>query len=174
MRADRSPCLGSLDAETSSTSRAPTPGEVAVTGDVRAPRTWNRSDLAALPQATVDVRYGSGKGPQKHTLSGVPLVRLLRPETLATTDAKNDLLSFYAFTDDFPGVGAIMDGVSGEIEEHGYWGSMRDRIPLSQTDWLGPDGELAASEDPTRQGRVLVRPHGNIALIRSTRQRRPH
>ncbi|MBN9794391.1 phenylacetaldoxime dehydratase [Pseudonocardia sp. TMWB2A] len=75
--------------------------------------------------------------------------------------------TLYAFTEDFPGVGAIMDGVSGEIEEHGYWGSMRDRIPLSQTEWLGADGELTASEDPSRRGRVLVRPHGNIALIRS-------
>ncbi|MBN9794388.1 hypothetical protein DMP17_38250 [Pseudonocardia sp. TMWB2A] len=76
------------------TATAPTPGEVAVSGDVRAPRTWSRADLAALPQTTVTVRYGSGKGPQEHTLSGVPLVRLLPPEALATTDAKNDLLSF--------------------------------------------------------------------------------
>lgn len=30
--------------------------------------------------------------------------------------------TLYAFTNDFPGVGSIMDGVSGEIEEHGYWG----------------------------------------------------
>ncbi|WP_060722145.1 hypothetical protein [Pseudonocardia sp. EC080625-04] len=76
------------------TATAPPPGEVAVSGDVHAPRTWSRADLAALPQTTVSVRYGSGKGPQEHTLSGVPLVRLLPPEALATTDAKNDLLSF--------------------------------------------------------------------------------
>jgi aldoxime dehydratase len=77
--------------------------------------------------------------------------------------------TLYAFTEDLPGVGAIMDRVSGEIEEHGYWGSMRDRIPLSQTDWLNPVGELVAEAeaDPSRPGRVLVRGHANIALIRS-------
>lgn len=32
------------------------------------------------------------------------------------------------------GIGVVMGGMSGEIAEHGYWGSMRDRIPLSQTD----------------------------------------
>lgn len=70
--------------------------------------------------------------------------------------------------DKFPGVGAIMDGVSGDIQEHAYWGSMRDRIPLSQTDWLQPNGTLEIiSGDPLRGGRVKVRGHDNVALIRS-------
>ncbi|MBN3730145.1 MULTISPECIES: phenylacetaldoxime dehydratase family protein [unclassified Burkholderia] len=76
--------------------------------------------------------------------------------------------TLYAFTSDFPGVGAIMDGVSGEIEEHGYWGSMRDRFPISQTDWMNANGELRIVEgDPARGGRVVVLAHDNIALIRS-------
>lgn len=75
--------------------------------------------------------------------------------------------TLYAFTDQFPGVGAIMDGVSGEIQEHGYWGSMRDRIPLSQTDWLAPSGRTEALSDPAAVGRVIVRGHDNVALIRS-------
>nr|WP_281182826.1 phenylacetaldoxime dehydratase family protein [Nocardia miyunensis] len=53
------------------------------------------------------------------------------------------LETLYAFTEDFPGVGGIMRESSGEISEHGYWGSMRDRIPLSQTDWLKPTDELS-------------------------------
>ncbi|RYY58387.1 MAG: phenylacetaldoxime dehydratase, partial [Chitinophagaceae bacterium] len=32
--------------------------------------------------------------------------------------------TLYAFQSDLPGVGAVMDNTSGEIEEHGYWGSM--------------------------------------------------
>ena len=40
----------------------------------------------------------------------------------------------YSSPNHLEGVGVIMGGVSGEILEHGYWGSMRDRIPLSQTD----------------------------------------
>lgn len=82
--------------------------------------------------------------------------------------------TLYAFTEEFPGVGGVMgEGgvtgeVSGEIEEHGYWGSARDRIPLSQTDWLEANGDLAiVSGDPAKSGRVIVRGHDNITLIRS-------
>ncbi|BBG03852.1 hypothetical protein PSA01_43780 [Pseudonocardia saturnea] len=78
------------------TSAPPVPpaGDVVVSGDVREPRTWTRSDLAALPQTTIEVRYESGQGPQERTLTGVGLTEVLPPDALATTDAKNDLLSF--------------------------------------------------------------------------------
>lgn len=76
--------------------------------------------------------------------------------------------TLYAFQSDLPGVGAVMDNTSGEIEEHGYWGSMRDRFPVSQTDWMNPNGELrVVSGDPAKGGRVVVVGHDNIALIRS-------
>src|SRR4051812_41802305 len=38
------------------------------------------------------------------------------------------------------GVAAIAGGMSGEVQEHAYWGGMRDRIPLSQTDPMLPGG----------------------------------
>jgi len=63
------------------------------------------------------------------------------------------------------GVGVVMGGMSGEIMEHGYWGSMRDRIPLSQTDELAPSGGLCVSGDG--KGRVAVFGHQNLAVIRS-------
>ncbi|PPT76226.1 phenylacetaldoxime dehydratase [Xanthomonas arboricola pv. populi] len=76
--------------------------------------------------------------------------------------------TLYAFRDDLPGVGGVMDGISDEVEEHGYWGSMRDRMPASQTDWLQPAGELrVVSGDPDAGGRVRVSGHDHIALIRS-------
>ncbi|MGQ5290878.1 aliphatic aldoxime dehydratase [Pectobacterium actinidiae] len=76
--------------------------------------------------------------------------------------------TLYAFRDSLPGVGGVMESVSDEIEEHGYWGSMRDRLPLSQTDWLQPSGELRIlSGDPAQGGRVQVQGHDNIAVIRS-------
>jgi aldoxime dehydratase len=75
--------------------------------------------------------------------------------------------TLYAFTDRFPGVGAIMDGVSGEIQEHGYWGSMRDRVPLSQTDRMSATGALARDGESTLGRRVVVKGHDNVALIRS-------
>lgn len=61
--------------------------------------------------------------------------------------------------------------MSDEIEEHGYWGSMRDRFPLSQTDDLV--GAKATAEDFTTSstaglvGRVKVQGRKNLAVIRS-------
>ena len=76
--------------------------------------------------------------------------------------------TLYGFRDELPGVGAVMDSISDEIEEHGYWGSMRDRFPISQTDWMAPCGELTViAGDPAKGGRVVVQGHDNIALIRS-------
>ncbi len=76
--------------------------------------------------------------------------------------------TLYAFQDKLPGIGAVMGGISGEINEHGYWGSMRERFPLSQTDWMQPVGELTiVAGDPAQGGRVVIRGHDNIALIRS-------
>ncbi|EXU76884.1 phenylacetaldoxime dehydratase family protein [Erwinia mallotivora] len=80
----------------------------------------------------------------------------------------DQLETLYAFQQDLPGVGTLMDNISGEIQEHGYWGSVRDRIPASQHDWLQPDGELRIiSGDPAAGGRVVVQGHDNITLIRS-------
>lgn len=76
--------------------------------------------------------------------------------------------TLYGFRDELPGVGAVMDTISDDIEEHGYWGSMRDRFPISQTDWMAPSGELTViAGDPAKGGRVVVQGHDNIALIRS-------
>ncbi|SIS18857.1 aliphatic aldoxime dehydratase [Williamsia sterculiae] len=76
--------------------------------------------------------------------------------------------TLYAFTDNLPGVGAVMDDISGEINEHAYWGSMRERFPLSQTDWMESSGELVVvTGNPADGGRVVVQGHDNIALIRS-------
>lgn len=76
--------------------------------------------------------------------------------------------TLYAFQDALPGVGALMDGVSGEINEHGYWGSMRERFAISQTDWMLPSGTLhVVHGDPESGGRVMVAGHDNVALIRS-------
>ncbi|MFI5623991.1 phenylacetaldoxime dehydratase family protein [Nocardioides sp. NPDC051685] len=76
--------------------------------------------------------------------------------------------TLYAFQEQLPGVGAVMDRTSGEINEHGYWGSMRERFPISQTDWMQARGALTViSGDPASGGRVVVQGHDNIALIRS-------
>ncbi|REF85936.1 aldoxime dehydratase [Methylovirgula ligni] len=66
------------------------------------------------------------------------------------------------------GVSILLGGLTEPIIEHGYWGSMRDRLPLSQTDTMDPSGELALKQGtPAKGGRVIVAGHQNLTLIRS-------
>ena len=62
------------------------------------------------------------------------------------------------------GIGVVMGTSSAEIQEHGYWGSMRDRIPLSQTDAMKPSGQLDTAEQAHR---VVIQGHENLTIIRS-------
>ncbi len=62
------------------------------------------------------------------------------------------------------GVAVIAEGMSGEVQEHAYWGGMRDRIPLSQTSEMAPGGKPHLVRDGSRL-RVIA--HDNLCLIRS-------
>ena len=62
------------------------------------------------------------------------------------------------------GVAVIADGMSGNIREHAYWGGMRDRIPLSQTDEMAPAGAARFIRDGLS---IRVIPNDNLCLIRS-------
>src|SRR5258708_6429058 len=62
------------------------------------------------------------------------------------------------------GVAVLADGMSGEVQEHAYWGGMRDRIPLSQTSEMAPSGAARTIRDGAR---IRVIPHDNLCLIRS-------
>jgi aldoxime dehydratase len=62
------------------------------------------------------------------------------------------------------GVAVLADSMSGEVQEHAYWGGMRDRIALSQTSEMAPAGAASAIRDGAR---VRVMPHDNVCLIRS-------
>ena len=62
------------------------------------------------------------------------------------------------------GVAVLADAMSGEVQEHAYWGGMRDRIPKSQTNEMAPAGMARAIRDGSR---IRVIPHDNLCLIRS-------
>jgi aldoxime dehydratase len=62
------------------------------------------------------------------------------------------------------GVAVLADGMSDEVQEHAYWGGMRDRIPLSQVSEMAPSGTAHIVRDGAR---IRVIPHDNICLIRS-------
>ncbi|KAK3315655.1 heme-containing dehydratase protein [Apodospora peruviana] len=96
---------------------------------------------------------------------------------LPTTDRFETL-----FNNDTAREGAAHMGrcMSEEVREHGYWGSMRDRIPLAQTDGLAGAGTLLKASSPpdpnsvvatttttTTRNRVVVPGRKNLAVIRS-------
>lgn len=62
------------------------------------------------------------------------------------------------------GVAALAAEVSGEVQEHGYWGGMRDRFPRSQTSEMSSVGSSRFVRDAAR---IRVVPHDNLCLIRS-------
>ena len=63
------------------------------------------------------------------------------------------------------GLGVLADGKSAPVREHGYWGSMRDRIPMSQVSDMKADGEHQALNGSSSV--VRVRPQEGCCLIRS-------
>jgi hypothetical protein len=84
------------------------------------------------------------------------------------------------FSDDVVPEGAahMREASSGQIAEHVYWGSMRDRLPASQTDYLNGDKWSAhttangSTSDSTytqdsRSRRVKISGRKNLAIIRS-------
>jgi aldoxime dehydratase len=73
--------------------------------------------------------------------------------------------TLYTLPEYMEGIGVVMGTSSAEIQEHGYWGSMRDRIPLSQTDRMSPSGQLETSAQAAH--RVVIQGHENLTIIRS-------
>jgi len=63
------------------------------------------------------------------------------------------------------GVGRLAPYLSGEIREHAYWGGMRDRLPIAQTDALR--GGTSPGVAPQSGLRVRIGGAENRALIRS-------
>lgn len=64
------------------------------------------------------------------------------------------------------GVARLAEAVSGEVVEHAYWGSMRDRFAVGQTDALRSDPALPQAQ-PRPGSRVRILGAENLALIRS-------
>jgi len=72
--------------------------------------------------------------------------------------------TLFSSLDRTEGVAVLADAMSGEIQEHAYWGGMRDRVPLSQTDAMDPIGAPRF----VREGlSIRVIPNDNLCLIRS-------
>jgi aliphatic aldoxime dehydratase len=76
--------------------------------------------------------------------------------------------TLFSTADRKEGVGALMGETSAEIQEHGYWGSMRDRLPIAQIDSIEPSGALSVRGLAPGPGRrTKINGHQNLAVIRS-------
>jgi aldoxime dehydratase len=75
--------------------------------------------------------------------------------------------TLFSTPDRFEGVAVLAESLSGEIQEHAYWGGARDRIPLSQTDPMKPAGRPVRQNGTAAGKRVRIVPAENLALIRS-------
>lgn len=76
--------------------------------------------------------------------------------------------TLFSTPDQLEGVARLAEGLSDEIQEHGYWGGMRDRIPASQTDALAAQlGARVSGDTPAPGRRVHLQGHDHVALIRS-------
>lgn len=73
------------------------------------------------------------------------------------------------------GASNMREKISGEIGEHGYWGSSRDRLPAAQYDQLEGEGpgeavqvsSVDSAESDTKTKRVRVPGKKNLCVIRS-------
>ncbi|KAF3052840.1 hypothetical protein E8E11_009039 [Didymella keratinophila] len=66
------------------------------------------------------------------------------------------------------GAANMREKISGEISEHAYWGSMRDRFAAAQDDRLEGEKGAARAEGATRGGkRARVLGRKNLCIIRS-------
>lgn len=74
------------------------------------------------------------------------------------------------------GAAHMREAVSGAVQQHVYWGSMRDRLPAAQTDELVGEkvpvnGSVRPTDDATTRrrgsGRVRVPGKANLTVIRS-------
>lgn len=72
--------------------------------------------------------------------------------------------TLFSSSDRAEGIACLAATMSGTVREHAYWGGMRDRIPLSQTDLMSPRG---APRLERVDGVERVVPHDNLCLIRS-------
>ncbi|GAB7332753.1 hypothetical protein MBLNU13_g04491t1 [Cladosporium sp. NU13] len=80
------------------------------------------------------------------------------------------LETVFSNNDTAEGIAHMRESISGQLQEHVYWGSMRDRLPASQTDELVGDGILCKEKDEledTKSRKIRIPGRKNLAMIRS-------
>jgi hypothetical protein len=147
-------------AGTAASSQSAPPGDVVVTGAVRHPGiTLTLAQLRAMPTHTVMVSFGTAKGTESRTETGVPLATLLDQLGLATDPArKDDDLSFAVLAIGADGYRALVS--YGEISPaYGNCGVLvsltQDGTPLAQPRLIVP-GDVKGGRDVTDLVRLQI------------------
>ena len=146
-------------AAVSSSSPLP-PGEIVVTGAVRHPGIrLTLTQLKAMPTHTATVSFGSAKGTESHTETGVPVATLLDQFGLATDAThKDDELSFAILAIGADGYRAVVSygEISPTLGNRGVLVSIaQDGIPLAQPRLIVP-GDVKGGRDVTNLVRLHV------------------
>jgi hypothetical protein len=146
-------------ATVSSSSRL-LPGEIVVTGAVRHPGIrLTLAQLTTMPTHTVTVSFGSAKGTESHTETGVPVATLLDQLGLATdATRKDDELSFAILAIGADGYRAVVSygEISPTLGNRGVLVSIaQDGIPLAQPRLIVP-GDVKGGRDVTNLVRLHV------------------
>ncbi|MBU8829751.1 phenylacetaldoxime dehydratase family protein [Mycolicibacterium goodii] len=84
-----------------------------------------------------------------------------------TPDVARLELSLFASPWEREGAAKLTDTISGDVREHAYWGSIFDRIPAAQDEWLKPSGVVVVDSARSRPSRIVVAPTENACIIRS-------
>lgn len=102
--------------------------------------------------------HGAAWTADQHLVDGVGFfVEIVRP----TVDRLETIFTSPAHPE---GVANLAETMSEPIVESGYWGAMRDRLPITQTDPAARSGVPTGSVSGAR---VVIAPQNNLALIRS-------
>jgi aldoxime dehydratase len=136
------------------------------------PRSWDRAQyvdgaghlniisIAYWDDPTAHARWRDAVGDRWLDSGDVSIGRFI--ESISPTVDRYETL--FSAPDRREGIGVIAEDMSGEIEEHAYWGGVRDRIALGQFDTMKPSGVPGYRVDGDV---VRVIPQENICLIRS-------
>ena len=75
--------------------------------------------------------------------------------------------TLFAMQDKLEGIASLGEPSGGEVREHGYWGAMRDRLAVAQTDALLPGLLPKVVYSAHHPARIRVSGQENLTVIRS-------
>lgn len=83
------------------------------------------------------------------------------------TPSADRLETLFSVADEMEGAGRVLGDLSPEVQEHAYWGSARDRLPIAQNHALSVPAGARFDAADAGDGLTILKGHANVAMIRS-------